>query len=173
MAKGDHLYVQRKGGIYAHHGIDCGDGTVIHYSGENWYSPRSVRRTSIEAFARGDEILVRDYTRFFACLRDPKNMPRRLHIQLAELLDSKRSRKSYAPEAVVTRARSRLGESRFDIFLHNCEHFATWCKTGINDSEQINALWRAVLDSASYRKQRGQSILTAMFDRDASGSEET
>ena len=140
MAKGDHLYVQRKGGLYAHHGIDCGDGTVIHYSGESWYSPRSVRHTSIDAFARGDEIQVRDYASFFARLRDTKSMPRRLHIQLAELLDSKHSRKSFTPDAVVARARSRLGESRFDILLHNCEHFATWCKTGISDSEQIYAL---------------------------------
>lgn len=29
MQKGDHLYVSR--GLYTHHGIDCGDGTVIHY----------------------------------------------------------------------------------------------------------------------------------------------
>ena len=172
MAKGDHIYVQRRGGLYAHHGIDCGDGTVVHYSGEQWYSPRSVRQTSIEAFARGDEILVRDYADFFARLRDTKSMPRRLYIQLGDLMDSKRSRKSFAPAAVVSRALSRLGESRFDIMLHNCEHFATWCKTGISDSEQIHALWRAVLDSSSYRKLRRQSIFSAVFDRDASGSED-
>ena len=31
MAKGDHLYVDRGLGSFTHHGIDCGDGTVIHY----------------------------------------------------------------------------------------------------------------------------------------------
>ncbi|MCB1282138.1 MAG: lecithin retinol acyltransferase family protein [Salinibacterium sp.] len=86
MAKGDHLYVQRANGLYAHHGIDCGDGTAIHYSGEHWYSSRSVRHTTIEAFARGDEVLVRDYAEFFARLRDTKSLPRRLHVQLAEIL---------------------------------------------------------------------------------------
>lgn len=172
MAKGDHLYVQRANGLYAHHGIDCGDGTAIHYSGEHWYSSRSVRHTTIEAFARGDEVLVRDYAEFFARLRDTKSLPRRLHVQLAEILRGKESQRSFSPAAVVSRARSRLGESRFDIMLHNCEHFATWCKTGISDSEQINALWRAVLSPESYRKLRRQSVLSAVFDRDASGSAE-
>ena len=27
MARGDHIYVRRYGGTYAHHGIDAGDGT--------------------------------------------------------------------------------------------------------------------------------------------------
>ena len=34
MAKGDQIYVMREllgiPSIYEHHGIDCGDGTVIH-----------------------------------------------------------------------------------------------------------------------------------------------
>ena len=169
MARGDHIYVQRAGGLYAHHGIDCGDGSVIHYSGEHWYSPRSVRHTAIDAFARGDEILVRDYAEFFARLRDTRSLPRRLHVQLAALLRGGRTQTSFSPGAVVERARSRLGEARFDIVLHNCEHFATWCKTGISDSEQIQALWRAALDRTSYRQWRRESVFSALLDRDASG----
>lgn len=169
MARGDHIYVQRAGGLYAHHGIDCGDGSVIHYSGEHWYSPRRVRHTAIDAFARGDEILVRDYADFFARLRDTKSLPRRLHVQLVALLRGGRTQTSFSPGAVVERARSRLGEARFDIVLHNCEHFATWCKTGISDSEQIQALWRAALDRTSYRQWRRQSVFSALLDRDASG----
>lgn len=30
MAKGDHIYIDC--GAFTHHGIDCGDGTVIHYT---------------------------------------------------------------------------------------------------------------------------------------------
>ncbi|MFV0278954.1 MAG: lecithin retinol acyltransferase family protein, partial [Parahaliea sp.] len=29
MAAGDHIYAHRVGGVYAHHGIDCGNGNVI------------------------------------------------------------------------------------------------------------------------------------------------
>jgi hypothetical protein len=32
MAKADHIHVHRLG--YAHRGIDMGDGTAIHYTGE-------------------------------------------------------------------------------------------------------------------------------------------
>lgn len=57
MAAGDHLYV-RRGRRYTHHGIDGGDGTVIHYVG-----PRSivrrVGRTSLEEFAAGSPVRIR------------------------------------------------------------------------------------------------------------------
>lgn len=37
---------------------------------------------------------------------------------------------------VISRARSRLGETGFHIFDENCESFATFCKTGISKSHQ-------------------------------------
>jgi len=59
MARGDHVYV-RRGRRYTHHGIDCGDGSVIHYVGPRG-SVRRVARTPIEEFAAGSEVLVRTY----------------------------------------------------------------------------------------------------------------
>ncbi len=54
MAKGDHLYVSRR--TYTHHGIDCGDGTVIHYrEGE------AITRSSRPYFALGETIRVKPY----------------------------------------------------------------------------------------------------------------
>ena len=61
MARGDHIYV-RRGRRYSHHGIDCGDGSVIHYVGPRG-SVRRVARTSIEVFAVGSAVLVRTYDR--------------------------------------------------------------------------------------------------------------
>jgi hypothetical protein len=56
MAKADHLYVYRNLGTVTHHGIDCGDGTVIHYrDGE------SIVRSDRAFFSRGEQIYVRDY----------------------------------------------------------------------------------------------------------------
>jgi hypothetical protein len=40
-------------------------------------------------------------------------------------------------DVVIQRAKSRLGETKYDLFFNNCEHFATWCKTGLHDSEQV------------------------------------
>lgn len=56
--RGDHVYVRRR--TYSHHGIDCGDGTVIHYVGER-RSTRWIERTSWEEFARDDRVRVRAY----------------------------------------------------------------------------------------------------------------
>lgn len=41
------------------------------------------------------------------------------------------------PEAVLRRARSRVGEGGYDLLFQNCEHFANWCCTGIETSAQI------------------------------------
>jgi hypothetical protein len=40
-------------------------------------------------------------------------------------------------DVVVRRAESRLGEKKYNLLFNNCEHFATWCKTGIATSRQI------------------------------------
>ena len=59
MARGDHIYV-RRGRRYSHHGIDCGDGWVIHYAGPRG-TVRRVARTSIDDFAADSPVYVRPY----------------------------------------------------------------------------------------------------------------
>ncbi|MBE9068543.1 lecithin retinol acyltransferase family protein [Leptolyngbya cf. ectocarpi LEGE 11479] len=55
MARGDQVYVMREvmGVPYQHHGIDCGDRTIIHY---RKVGTATVSRTSTEAFARGNPV---------------------------------------------------------------------------------------------------------------------
>lgn len=109
MARGDQIYVMRPfiglNGLYEHHGIDCGDGTVIHYSKSP--EPATVRRTSMAAFAMGNPVFVK-----------PQPV-------------------GYIPDVVLERAERRLGEQRYELLSNNCEHFATWCKTGQNASQQL------------------------------------
>lgn len=38
---------------------------------------------------------------------------------------------------IVSRAYSRLGENRYNLIFNNCEHFATWCCTGVSVSMQV------------------------------------
>ena len=63
MARGDQIYVMRPlaglDSLYQHHGIDCGDGTVIHY-----YKPgeAEISRTSYETFAQGNPVYTKHYT---------------------------------------------------------------------------------------------------------------
>jgi hypothetical protein len=64
MARGDQIYVMRPlvgmDGVYEHHGIDCGDGTVIHYSKAGEMA--TVTRTSYEAFSWGKPVFVKPYS---------------------------------------------------------------------------------------------------------------
>jgi hypothetical protein len=159
--------VPRLGGAFVHHGIDCGDGTVIHYTGDTWMAPRRVRRTSMQDFSRGAAVAVRNYDEFFARLQGPEQLPRRMNIRWRRELMRFAGREwqggAFEPDAVIARAESRLGSPAFDVVLNNCEHFATWCKTGISDSEQVYALWRSIMDPMSYLRLRRSSADTAMF----------
>lgn len=148
MSRGDHIYVHRFGGAYGHHGIDCGDGQVIHYTGKDWSSNRVIRKTPLELFARGEEVQVRNYDGLLQALRAPESLPHRTSYQLSRLVNQLQGldieRLDLSPAAVVARAERRIGERSFHMLLHNCEHFATWCKTGISNSEQVNAFFQTV-----------------------------
>jgi hypothetical protein len=97
---------------YTHHGIDCGDGTVIHFTGEpgKAKSGACVARTSLEEFLRGGTMRVREYGQ-----RDDA-------------------------ELTVKRAESEIGSSGYHLAANNCEHFATWCCTGQGTSEQVRSV---------------------------------
>jgi hypothetical protein len=106
MARGDHIRVRRT--AYWHHGIDCGDGTVIHFSGDQQEKRNArVRRTSWSEFLRGGQA---------------ETVPHR---------------GSLDAESVVRRAESLLGQTRYSLLWNNCEHIARWCKTGVKKSLQV------------------------------------
>ena len=58
MSRGEQIYVYRDvvGVPYEHHGIDCGDGTVIHYSKRG---EAAISRTPRSAFAQGKTIYTK------------------------------------------------------------------------------------------------------------------
>lgn len=61
MAKGDHIYVSFifEGNPITHHGIDCGDGTVIEYQG--YLQGGRICRISKTKFGTGRTIRVKEY----------------------------------------------------------------------------------------------------------------
>ena len=56
MAAADHLQCPRQHGLFHHHGIDLGDGTVAHY-----LEGRQILRSPVEDFCRGQPIQVVTY----------------------------------------------------------------------------------------------------------------
>lgn len=117
MTRGQHLYVRGSiGGVpYEHHGIDMGDGTVVHLSPEGGArvtlrdssSRFQVRRTSLEQFAEGRPVEIRYH------------------------------RQALDPEVIARNAESRIGFSGYSLLGGNCEHFATLCAAGVASSQQV------------------------------------
>ena len=56
MAAADHLQVPRQHGLFNHHGIDLGDGTVAHY-----LEGRQILRSPQAEFSRGQPVSVVPY----------------------------------------------------------------------------------------------------------------
>lgn len=133
MAIADHIYIEcyyREIIPYTHHGIDCGDGTVIHYLETN------IRRTPIHQFSQGKKI----------------------HQWLYQNCDS--------PDIVIRRAESRLGESKYNLIFNNCENFASWCKTGVEDSKQVNqSVIKVLLDFFQWRDRDQERHYQNLFAR--------
>ncbi|EHA59160.1 lecithin retinol acyltransferase family protein [Synechococcus sp. WH 8016] len=104
MAAADHLSVPRQHGLFLHHGIDLGDGTIAHY-----LEGREILRSPLEEFKRGLETSVVEH-------EHPS-----------------------PPGVTLRRAMSRIGEQRYNLLFNNCEHFASWCKTGRHQSGQVES----------------------------------
>ncbi|KAH7711269.1 NC domain containing protein [Aphelenchoides avenae] len=66
----------------------------------------------------------------------------------------------FDPEKIAQRARSRLGESVYNVALNNCEHFAHWCRYGAHRSEQVHKVIRVVgqLGEAAQNKEDGGKL---------------
>ena len=56
MAAADHLQVPRQHGLFNHHGIDLGDGTVAHY-----LEGRAILRSPLADFSRGQPVSTITY----------------------------------------------------------------------------------------------------------------
>ncbi len=119
--------------LYEHYGVYIGEGKVIHYHMKNSEIKLTVQETDIEEFLGGAStffILDCEY-------RQPhKSAP--IKYREAEEIFSKV--KVFSPEDTIKRAKNKIGEGEYNLFLNNCEHFAIWCKTGIRQSHQIEEL---------------------------------
>ncbi len=125
MATADHLQVPRRHGLFNHHGIDLGDGTVAHY-----LEGRKILRSPVSEFSQGEVVSVLDHA-------------------------------DASPAGVtLRRAMSRLGEQNYNLLFNNCEHFATWCKTGRHRSEQVDS----VIDRARQWSRQMPSALLSGLD---------
>jgi hypothetical protein len=101
--------------LYAHHGIDLGDGRIVHFGEPGKDAPQTaIRITHMDEFLRGGRPIIVKYA----------------------------SDQALGPEESVRLALAEVGEKGYNLAFNNCEHFATYCRTGRRDSRQV---WRAAL----------------------------
>ncbi len=96
---------------YTHHGIYLGGGRVVHYAGRIKYPQGLIEEISLAEFSEGRALGA-----------------------------EKRQTGRFNESEIVRRARSRLGERRYDLLTNNCEHFCNWCRLGENRSFQVEWL---------------------------------
>lgn len=154
---GDVIGVHRYHGVYDHYGIYENDETVYHYAAENSdFGKASVHVTTLSRFiADSGSYFVLVFPESYAppaqlSMDAGMHMPNLLPltgILMREAVKAVRHTKYhlYSPEETIARAKSRLGEDQYNLVMNNCEHFAIWCKTGISESHQVNALLERVM----------------------------
>ncbi|MGV3614242.1 MAG: lecithin retinol acyltransferase family protein [Fimbriimonas sp.] len=112
MAAGDQLRVYRGG--YWHHGIDVGDGTVVHFKGKGDGWRAGVSRTDMKTFLLGSNLVER--------------IPAR--------------HSPFPPQEIVNRALGMVGRQPYNIVLNNCESVAGFCQGLEPESPQVRAFGR-------------------------------
>lgn len=140
--------------FYEHYGVLAGSCRVLHYT-----SPKSdihgdmrIRETGLDLFLRGGSSI---WTMSFPSLEEARQILLTRFDELDRLLPNTvtkvlfrtgreiavqailRDYRVRSPEETLKRARSRLGETRYNLATRNCEHFAFWCATGLAASQQV------------------------------------
>lgn len=93
--------------IYINCGIYCHHGIYVGNNKVIHYLSKGISLTDMKTFSKGYPIKIKQHI-----FKKDKN-------------------------EIVSRAYSRLGENRYNLIFNNCEHFATWCCTGVSVSMQV------------------------------------
>lgn len=150
LEPGDVVGVSRKRrwNIYDHYAVYIGEGKVIHYAaptGDFGREDISIHEASINTFLDGD---MQYFVLYFT---EDKKEPIKIQASTSFRLSDKMLSNTltfgsgkgfhlYSPEETILRARLRMGEKEYNLINNNCEHFAIWCKTGVEESDQVRQI---------------------------------
>lgn len=159
LKPGDVVGVNRKG-IYEHYAIYLGDDKVIHYCGEgnDFGGIVSIHEADISEF-------IKDSRSYFVVWFD-KGIPYKIQRETTFLFNGsinyyngyfqKVKKNTFSAEETISRAKSRVGETKYNLVTNNCEHFAMWCKTGVAESSQV----KNIVSAARATGVRGYGLNT-------------
>ncbi len=156
---GDIIGVVRAGGTYVHYGIYVSDTCIVHYNipASKTIGHATVHATDLRNFLRDDsEYFILDFPQPYSPPVALGNVGSTPHTnsyseELARSLQQTYGYHLFTPEETVARARSRLGETSYNLLTNNCEHFAIWCKTGVSESMQVNNMLGSLLNNQHWQ----------------------
>lgn len=161
--KGDILGLNRHllGVPYEHYGVYIGDGRVIHYTtlSSGIDLDLQIVETSFKTFLKtNEEFFILSFEHLKQPVKSglipihnikdtfcPKCDEFLKNLQEVREMLKKSEMKLYSPKETVQRAKSRLGEKKYNLLLNNCEHFAIWCKTGLSKSYQVEKVLKVLI----------------------------
>ncbi|XP_077999684.1 phospholipase A and acyltransferase 2-like [Glandiceps talaboti] len=120
-------------GLYSHWGVYIGDGKVIHLTGENDGIGDDLGNPKLVFSVWGKQFnkAVVKCDDFFDIVYDCK----------AKINNSKDKKTPPARKRdIAERAVSKLGKVGYNVLWNNCEHFASWCRYGVAESDQVNGV---------------------------------
>lgn len=141
LVRGDVVCVRN--GLFNRYGIWTGEA-VITYD-KIFKGPQKVHKRSLKDFLHGSKsysicMFPKTYGRMIKCQQtSPISgviMPPQKIWRLFERAEKVRRYKRYTPEETADRAEQSLGKTGYA----SSEHFAVWCKTGISESQELEAL---------------------------------
>jgi len=121
-SKGDVIWAVR---LPFHCGIYEDDDSVFHFAPINGSKVKEdaiIHRSTFEEFKNGSSVFVIDFP----------------------------SEKCLLPDEVINRANMRLDQNDYNLFLNNCDHFATWCKIGEHCSLQVDLAKKILIEAGKY-----------------------
>lgn len=137
-------------GSYDHFGVYVGNNKIVHYTSEDSdvSTNNKIMKTMMHHFIRdANEFFVLKFPETYAVSKKAA-LGRGLMMGISlpfitAKIDSEISNDytTYSREECACRAESRIGEDKYSLIINNCEHFAMWCKTGIEISIQLNRLF--------------------------------
>lgn len=144
---GDVISVERM--FYSHFGVYSGNHRVIHYVKVSSFCEGEIRETSLEYFLDGaDTFKIHHFPTTKAGLIALLQLKNAESLSLAKIFDIEHisNYHLYSPAETVRRARSQIGKKGYSLLFHNCEHVAIWCKTGVEQSKQVESFGSGLLD---------------------------
>ena len=141
LVRGDVLCVRN--GLFNRYGIWTGEA-VITYD-KSFQGTQKVHKRSLKDFLHGSKsysvcIFPKTYGHMIKCQQaSPISgvvMPQQKIWWLFERAEKVRRYKRYPHEETADRAEQSLGKTGYA----SSEHFAVWCKTGISESQDLEAL---------------------------------